>query len=145
MLDCFTMANIVPQDHALNSGAWGSLENKERTWAMRDSAIVIVAGPIYTADDTIRMGESGVRVPSAFFKVFAAPYADEPRGIAFVYPNMTAPGNMEQYTMTIDEVEQLTGYDFFHALPDSIEEAIESKASFRDWNRNKKKNRRNDR
>lgn len=135
MTDCFSMANMTPQDHALNSGAWKTLESKERLWAQRDSAILIVAGPVYTASDTKRIGANGVRVPGAFFKVLAAPYAAEPRGIAFVYPNMTAPGNMENYVMTIRDVEKMTGFDFFHSLPDELENAIETTASFRDWNR----------
>lgn len=135
MIDCFSLANIVPQDNALNTGAWKTLENKERVWAKRDSAILIVAGPIYEDSDTQRIGNAGVRVPSAFFKVLAAPYLDSPRGIAFVYPNMSSPGNMENYVMTIRDVEKLTGYDFFHNMPDDLEEAIETKASFRDWNK----------
>jgi len=76
-----------------------------------------------------------VRVPGAFFKMLAAPYAEKPRGIAFVYPNMASPGNMENYAMSIRELEQITGYDFLYALPDSIEDIIESSASFREWNR----------
>lgn len=135
MVDCFSLANIAPQDHSLNTGAWKTLENKERQWAERDSAIVIVAGPIYEKSDTMRIGQAGVRVPGAFFKVMIAPYLDEPRGIAFVYPNMTSPGNMENYVMTIRDVEKLTGYDFFHNLPDELEESVETVSSFRDWNR----------
>lgn len=134
MTDCFVLTNIVPQDHALNAGAWQTLESKERLWAQRDSAILIVAGPVYADSDTKRIGDAGVRVPGAFFKVMVAPYLDEPRGIAFVYPNMTSPGNMENYVMTIREVEKLTGYDFFHNLPDEVEEAVETVSSFRDWN-----------
>lgn len=42
---------------------------------------------------------------------------------------------MENYVMTIRDVEKLTGYDFFHALPDDVEEAVETVSSFRDWNR----------
>ena len=137
MEDCFVMANICPQDHSLNSGAWNSLENKERFWAKRDSALVIVAGPIYEKTDTLRIGDAGVRVPGAFFKVIAAPYLDRPRGIAFVYPNMTSPGNMQNYVVTIDEVEKLTGFDFFSTLPEAIENLIESNANFKEWNRRK--------
>lgn len=136
MTDCFSFANMVPQDHALNAGAWQTLEKKERHWARRDSAILIVAGPIYEKTDTLRIGGIGVRVPSAFFKVMAAPYVDRPRGIAFVYPNMSSPGNMENYVMTIDDVERITGLDFFHNLPDDIESKVESVSSFRDWNKN---------
>ena len=135
MIHCFSLANMVPQEHALNNGAWKTLETKERLWAQRDSAIVIVAGPIYEKTDNKRIGNAGVRVPSSFFKVLIAPYLDEPRGIAFVYPNMSAPGNMENYVMTIRDVEKLTGYDFFYNLPDDIEEKVETVASFRDWNR----------
>lgn len=137
MSDCFVMANMCPQDHSLNTGAWNTLENKERNWAKRDSAIVIIAGPIFEKSDTLTIGQSGVRVPGAFFKVMVAPYVDKPRGIAFIYPNMTAPGNMEQYMTTIDEVEKITGIDFFYNLPDEIENAVESVSSFREWNKRK--------
>lgn len=137
MSDCFVMANMCPQDHSLNTGAWNTLENKERTWAKRDSAIVIIAGPIFEKNDTLTIGQSGVRVPGAFFKVIVAPYLDKPRGIAFIYPNMSSPGNMEQYMTTIDEVEKITGHDFFHNLPDEIENEVESISSFREWNRRK--------
>lgn len=134
MNDCFVMANMCPQDHALNSGAWNTLENRERNWARRDSAIVIVAGPIYENGDTKTIG-NGVLVPSAFFKVLLAPYVEHPRAIGFVFPNMSAPGNMQNYVMTVDDIEKLTGYDFFSALPDDIENEVESKASFREWNK----------
>lgn len=134
MEDCFVLANICPQDHALNTGAWKTLENKERLWAQRDSALVIVAGPVYEPGDVKTIGE-GVLVPGAFFKVLLAPYLPEPRAIGFVYPNMSAPGNMQNYVMTVDDIERLTGYDFFSSLPDDIENKVESVASFREWNR----------
>ena len=76
-----------------------------------------------------------MRVPGAFYKVLLAPYVKEPRSIAFVYPNMSSPGNMENYVTTVDEVEKLTGLDFFYNLPDSIENKVEAVSSFRDWNR----------
>ncbi|MDE6559679.1 MAG: DNA/RNA non-specific endonuclease, partial [Muribaculaceae bacterium] len=134
MSDCFVMANMTPQDHALNAGAWATLEEKERLWAKRDSAIVIVAGPVYKDSDRKHIG-SGVRVPSAFFKVLLAPYLPTPRAIGFIYPNMRAPGNMADYSMSVDRVEAATGLDFFSSLPDSIENIVESHASFTEWNR----------
>lgn len=138
MEDCFVMANICPQLHALNGGAWNTLENKERQWAKRDSALMIIAGPIYDKADTKRIGEAGVRVPGAFFKVLAAPYLDKPRGIAFVYPNMDSPGNMQDYAMSIDDLEKTLGYDFFPSLPDDVENTIESTFSFKEWNKSGK-------
>jgi len=136
MHDCFVMSNICPQASALNSGAWNTLEKKQRKWAQRDSAIYIVAGPVYEKSDMRRIGNTGIRIPSAFFKVIIAPYIENPRGIGFIFPNMSSPGNMQNYSMTIDEVEKITGFDFFSALPDQIENQIESKTSFKEWNKN---------
>lgn len=135
MRDCFSMANMAPQDHALNSGAWATLEKKERLWAERDSAIVIIAGPVYSGSNPKKIGDTGVHVPDAFFKVFLAPYLDKPRAIGFIYPNTSAPGNMQDYSMSVDGVEKITGLDFFSALPDSIENRVEAVYSFNDWNR----------
>ena len=45
---------------------------------------------------------------------------------------MTAPGDMYNYAMTIDEVESITGLDFFHQLPNQIENQIESRTP-RQW------------
>lgn len=135
MNDCFVMANMCPQLHELNAGAWEKLEEKERTWAKRDSAVMIIAGPIYTEDDDKNIESSKVRIPGAFFKVLIAPYLNEPRGIAFVYPHMNCPGNMQDYATSIDEVEKITGFDFFSELPDEIENKIESAYSFTDWNK----------
>ena len=137
MVDCFVMANMCPQDHALNAGAWNTLENKERQWAQRDSAIMIIAGPIYLDSDNKRIGETGVRVPGAFFKAFLAPYVESPRAIAFVYPNMSSPGNMQDYAMSIDDLEEILGYDLFPALPDELENKVEANFSFKEWNSSK--------
>lgn len=135
MSDCFTFANMVPQAHSLNSGAWKTLEDKERLWVARDGRLIIIAGPIYTSKDSRRIGAIGVRVPSGFFKILLAPDVDTPRAIAFVYPNDYAPGNMQNYSMSVDEAEMLTGFDFFSLLPDDIESTIESTASFKEWDR----------
>ncbi len=130
----FVMANVCPQDHDLNSGAWKTLEDKERIWAIRDSAIVIIAGPIYDESDTETIGYNEVRVPSAFFKVLLAPYANPIRAIGFVYPNINCTGNMASYAVSVDDVEKMTGFDFFSSLPDDIEDDIESIVSFKSWN-----------
>ncbi|MCM1005805.1 MAG: DNA/RNA non-specific endonuclease [Prevotella sp.] len=135
MTDCFTMANMTPQTHALNGGAWKTLEEKERIWAKRDSSLIIIAGPVYQKNDTKRIGAAGVRVPSAFFKVILAPNVEKPRAIAFVYPNEHCPGNMQNYAQSVDYVENLTGYDFFSSLPDEVENELEANFSFKEWNK----------
>lgn len=137
MDDCFVMANMCPQIHELNAGAWETLESKERQWAQRDSAIVIIAGPIYYGTNQKRLGNIGVRVPDAYFKAILAPYVAQPRAIAFVYPNMDAPGNMQDYAMSVDDLEKELGYDLFHELPDELENKVEATFSFTEWNKSR--------
>lgn len=137
MWDCFVMANMCPQDNSLNGGAWETLESKSRQWAKRDSAIIIIAGPIYEGNNQKRIGKTGVRVPDAFFKALLAPYIEKPRAIAFVYPNMSSPGNMKDYAMSIDDLEELIGYDLFSTLPDTLEKEVEANYSFVEWNNSK--------
>mgnify|MGYP002693501000 CR=1 FL=1 len=134
MHDSFVMANICPQKHDLNSGAWKTLEERERLWARRDSILVIVAGPIYNSTRPETIGKNEVAVPDAFFKVILAPFANPARAIGFVFPNEKCPGNMANYSTTVDEVERITGHDFFQSLPDDIETAVESATSFKEWN-----------
>ena len=138
MEDCFSLANICPQNHNINAGIWADLEDLERQWARRDSAIVIVAGPIYDDSDTERIGSAGVRVPHAFFKVILAPYLDTPRAIGFIFPNQTNTSGLtpEKLAMTVDEVEEKTGLDFFFALDDQLETQVEKECSFREWTTN---------
>lgn len=135
MIDCFTMANMCPQIQALNGGTWAKVENKCRDWALRDSAIVIIAGPVINppAPDEF-IGETEVAVPKQFFKVILAPYADPPRAIGFLMPQGKVVGGMQNAVVTVDSIEALTGHDFFASLPDSIENLIESKAQFHKWN-----------
>ncbi len=133
MRDCFLLTNMCPQAHSLNSGAWKSLEESCRNWAVRDSAIIIVCGPILTDKITRTIGNGKVTVPERFFKVILAPYADPPRAIGFIMPNSTVRGGFQNTATTVDEIEAITGYDFFAALPDEIENRVESTADARTW------------
>lgn len=135
MRDCMVMANMCPQLPEINEKAWATLEAKERQWAKRDGAIWIIAGPIYYETDTQRIGYSQVRVPTAFFKVFLYNDPLNPRTIAFVYPNGSAPGNMDSYAMSVDQLEKELGYDFFPGLPDEVEDTIEATYHFYDWDK----------
>lgn len=135
MSDCFTMANICPQLQSLNGGAWGDLEERCRLWAQRDSCIIIIAGPVLTdpqPDEFI--GETEVAVPHSFFKILLAPYANPPRGIGFIMSNGRVYGGIQSSVVTIDSIENLTGYNFFPSLPDSIQNQIESQSTFHKWN-----------
>lgn len=132
MRESFYMSNICPQVHGLNAGAWKQLENKIRIWARRDSAIIVVCGPI-VKESHPTIGRNRVAVPDYFYKVVASPYVSQPRGIAFIFRNETAKEPLYTYTVTIDSVEALTGIDFLYNLPDSIEQHIEQNIDLQSW------------
>lgn len=135
MNDCFSMTNIVPQSPKLNQRAWKNVEDKCRARIPLDSTLVIICGPIPNANDKQVIGANRVAVPSQFFKVILAPRADPPYSIAFIMNNGPVEGGMQRAATTVNHVEEITGYDFFSALPDSIEEQIESQCNFAKWSR----------
>lgn len=136
MNQSFLMTNICPQAGELNRGTWKKLEEKCRQKAVADSAVVIVCGPVFDKDKPRRtIGETGVAVPDGFFKVILSPYTDPPAAIGFVMPNGPVPGGMQEHAVSVDSVERLTGHDFFHALPDDIENKVEAQCDFSRWSR----------
>lgn len=137
---CFLLTNISPQDAKLNGGAWGKLEDRCRAWAARDSAIIIICGPVLSDRITRTIGDNKIPVPERFFKVILAPYADPPRGIGFIMPNTKVEGGIAAAAVSIDEVEATTGFDFFSSLPDEIEDRIEAECNFPLWNNTTKRN-----
>ena len=135
MEESFLLSNICPQIPELNRGRWKELEEQIREWAQQDSALLITCGPIVsTSRKTI--GRHEIIVPARFFKVVAVPYSGTPRGIAFIFDNEAEQPSLKELAITIDSVERVTGIDFFHNLPDSIEHKIESDLSLEIWNLN---------
>ncbi len=136
----FSLANICPQAHSLNSGSWKKLEEKCRTWAKADSSIIIVCGPVLTDNIREYIGDTRVAVPKRFFKVILAPHANPMRGIGFIMPNDKVPGGMQAAAVSIDDVEKVTGLDFFSSLPDDIETEVEKQCDFHRWSTIRPKN-----
>ena len=128
----FLMTNICPQDHNLNVGDWNEMENQCRKWAKRYGQIYIVAGPILYRQKHKTIGTARVVVPEAFFKVVLC-MAGTPKAIGFIYKNVGGNRPKDYYVNTIDEVERITGIDFFSALPDDIEKKVEAESNLGDW------------
>lgn len=136
MRESFYMTNISPQSPDLNRGAWKKLEEKCRQRALVDSSLIIICGPIFDkSGPSARIGASSVAVPNSFFKVILAPFVEHPWAIGFIMPNEYVAGGMQKAAVPVDEVEAVTGYDFFSALPDSLEAIVESHCDFQAFSR----------
>ena len=108
------------------------LEEKIRDWAVADSAIIIICGPILDRRPKT-IGPNRVAVPKRFFKVVLSPYVKPMRAIGFLFNNQMAVEPLSTYSVPVDRVEQLTGMDFFAPLPDEIENKIEAESDYRKW------------
>lgn len=133
--EAFLMTNICPQNGDLNQRDWKRLEESCRQWAVRYGKVYIVAGPIFYNTNYKRIGENGIAVPDAFFKVVLAPGGETgpAKAIGFVYANAPGHKSMRHYARSVDEVEEVTGLDFFWQLEDSMEQQVESICDFRAW------------
>lgn len=129
----FLFTNICPQRHNLNTGAWNDVELQCRAWAKRYGDLYIVCGPILYNQQHRTIGRNRVVVPEAFFKVVLRKQNNYYKSLGFVYENKGASRDMSRFVRSVDEIEELTGLDFFSELPDRIENTIERQANIRDW------------
>ena len=132
MRQSFLMTNICPMHKALNEGGWAKLEEKVREWTARDSALLVFTGPVVSDSDTT-LADGRVKVPNAYYKVIMAPCVRPMRAIAFIYPNGHSGGRLLQYAVSVNEVEQKTGLDFFPYLTDEEEQRLESVVNLDAW------------
>ena len=132
MRESFYLSNICPQNPNLNGGVWKDLEEQVRDLASQKGSIFVACGPIVT-DASTTIGENKVVVPQAFFKVLLQEEDGKIHTIGFVYENISGRKPMSTYAMTVDEVEEITGIDFFPSLPNKIEKKTESEVDFTKW------------
>jgi endonuclease G len=144
MTQSFLFTNVCPQNHGLNKYEWNDLEILCRDWARKYGAVDIVCGPLYSSEgERFRVGNSTpsqqktigrnkVWVPDAFFKVVLCRQG-RPKAIGFVYRNEGKKQLMEDAVCSVDEVEAMTGIDFFPSLDDVTERRVEVYASLLEW------------
>ncbi|MBP3711075.1 MAG: DNA/RNA non-specific endonuclease [Bacteroidaceae bacterium] len=133
MQDCHYMTNICPQNAELNKVWWEHLERACRQWARQDGAVQIVCGPVFS-DNPKRFGKKHkVAVPKGFYKVVLSLKEGREKALGFYYTNDDAPQPMEDAVRSVDEIERLTGIDFFSSLPDELENRVEAMTDLRAW------------
>ena len=132
MSESFFMSNMSPQVPSFNRGIWKKLEAKVRKWALDNESIYVVTGGVLRGSLN-KIGDNGVSVPKFYYKVILDNKEPDIKGIGFVIPNEKGNKLLYEYSISIDEVEKITGIDFFYLLPDIIEHKIEKELDINKW------------
>ncbi|HEX8143594.1 MAG TPA: DNA/RNA non-specific endonuclease [Pyrinomonadaceae bacterium] len=144
----FLMTNMIPQASGNNQGPWASMEDYIRTQLSgSQNELYIVSGGTGVGgnsttghwDSIIDTAGNSVTVPQWTWKVvMVLPNASgndvarvdaSTRTFAVIMPNNDniRPDAWQKYLATVDQVEALTGYNFFSNVPENIQNIIEAR------------------
>lgn len=130
--ETFFTSNVSPQLQQFNSGIWNVLENRVRTWTRKyDKIYVVTAGVL--ADKLETIGTEQVAVPEYFYKVLLTQTKGNYKMIAFLLSHKGEKRPLQEYVVTTDSLQKLTGIDFFPFLEDSLEQELEHKIDLKGW------------
>ena len=135
MQDCHYMTNICPQNAELNKVWWEHLERACRTWARQDGSVQIVCGPVFSENPRHFGKKHRMAVPKGFYKVVLSQKKGREKAIGFYYTNDDAIQPMEDAVRSVDDIERMTGIDFFSSLPDEQEDKLEAMNDLRVWDK----------
>lgn len=137
----FLMTNMIPQAPTNNQVVWANLESYCRTLVDQGNELYIIAGTAGSGGTgnngfatTIDNGR--ITVPAYVWKtILVLPAGTDDKNriesrtrvISVLIPNDNAvSNNWRTFRVSADELETLTGYDFFSAVPQSIQDVIEA-------------------
>ncbi|MBB3952605.1 DNA/RNA endonuclease G (NUC1) [Aureimonas jatrophae] len=110
--DSFSLANMIPQNHRLNTGVWSQIEETVRDVATLDGEAWVVTGPLFIGGDIQAIGANNVLVPTTVWK---AVYDPARQGAAvYVADNDNSPNCR---ILSVDAFRTMSGIDPFPALP----------------------------
>lgn len=129
----FVYVNATPQLHNFNGGLWAELEKLVRTWAKRSDTLYVVTGVIpgtKTIEDNLG---AQINIPRAYYKTVLRENTDRTGRVHWLMCSVIldhreqAVGTWQENaaffrsrSVSVDELERLTGEDFFPALKDVI-------------------------
>ncbi len=132
--ESYYYSNMSPQLADFNRGRWSDLESLLRGYVIGHPSVqlYVVTGPVLEPGlSVIERSIHKVAIPRKFFKV-ALDLVNK-RAIGFIMPNAAISYPVESFAVSVDSVEKLTGLDFFRALPDSLETALEATIDKAAW------------
>ncbi|PYT00280.1 MAG: DNA/RNA non-specific endonuclease [Acidobacteria bacterium] len=129
----FLMTNMIPQAPNNNQITWANLESYCRTLASSGNELYIISGGYGTSG---YIGSGMVALPTTTWKVImvlpsgtndVSRVTTSTRLIAVSIPNNNSvSSDWRSYRVRVDDVEAMTGYNFFSNVPASIQSVIES-------------------
>ena len=131
--ESYFYSNMSPQIGDFNREKWAGLENLIREYVTKnDVNLMVVTAPVLN-DNLLKIerSDNGVSIPEYFVKV--ALDVKNKRGIGFIMPHKKINMPLASFTVSIDSVEALLGYDLFTELDDLLETEIESSVNPKDW------------
>ncbi|WP_338410791.1 DNA/RNA non-specific endonuclease [uncultured Flavobacterium sp.] len=126
----FLTSNISPQISDFNAGIWNRLEQKTRYWATRYGGLYVITGGVLKKG-LKTIGKENVAVPTYFYKIILT--KDKLNMIAFLVPHEASNASLYSFVVSVDEIEKMTGIDFFKALPDDLENSLEGNKGYKNW------------
>ena len=142
MRESFYMSNMSPQLKEFNGGIWRELEETVRNWAYDNDELYIVSGPVLNDGHIIKqIGRNNkVSVPDLFYKIVLDIKGPDKKAIAFLMPNERSEKRIQEYIISIDELEELLNINFFADFLDSeLEEELEKSRTVKGWQFDSKK------
>lgn len=139
----FYMTNMQPQYNKFNAKLWAVMEQKVRNWTPSttgDTLYVCKGGTIDNEKDILTRIQGKLIAPRYFYMALLIKSRGQYRALAFFVEQKNedrSKDDLKQYVMTIDQLEERTGIDFFCNLPDDIENKVESSYNLNAWGLNK--------
>lgn len=132
--ESYFYSNMSPQLADFNRKKWADLEGLLRGYIYDHpkTQLYVVTGPLL--NDSLSVVERGVNkvsIPEYYYKVVLD--LKNKKAIAFIMPNKDIKYPISSFAVTINEVEEVTGINFFNQLDDALEEQLESQRNVTDW------------
>jgi endonuclease G len=130
--ETFLTSNTVPHKPSFNKYVWKTIEGLIREWAKEGNTLYIVTGPVLKDAPFGTFGQNKISIPTRYYKVLLD--ANGERAIGFIIRSNIATGSPKSFAISVDELEKITGIDFFPELADELEAKVEASKDFSKWN-----------
>ncbi len=142
----FYATNMMPQNYSFNGGVWASVENKTRNNICSDTLYVVV-GTLFENARTFTARGRTITRPTHCYKLLLRTRSgntkksiseitdpNEIKAIGFLFANESNAVSYQKAVVSIKEVEERSGFTFYHNLNPAVTESVKNQKNINDWN-----------